>query len=68
MKQKFLAVCSCLALTACVNTPNTKALITPFAAVGVHSFAPPASPDRMRSIDLHTLDRVAAAEPEEAEQ
>ena len=29
-----------VACAGCVSTPQTKALITPFGAIGVHSFAP----------------------------
>jgi hypothetical protein len=44
-----------IALSGCINTPNTKALITPLGGVGVHSFEPQQSPDRMPP----NADRVA---------
>jgi len=49
-----------IALAGCVNTPHTKALITPIAAVGVHSFAPERSPDRMPPPSAEGVARIAA--------
>ena len=48
-------------LTAgCVSTPNTKALVTPIGAVGIHSFAPQKDPDRMPPPDADGVARIAA--------
>jgi hypothetical protein len=44
----------------CISTPNTKALITPIGAVGVHSFAPPSDPNRMTPSRADALARVAS--------
>jgi hypothetical protein len=47
-------------MAGCINTPNTKALITPIGAVGVHSFAPPSDPNRMTPSKADALARVAS--------
>ena len=64
MRKLFLIGSTCALLCGCISTPNTKALITPVGAVGYHTFAPPDSPDRMRSIDLEGLEQVAIAPSE----
>lgn len=45
-------LCIVFALSGCVSTPNTTALITPIGAAGYHTFAPPDSPDRIRASNL----------------
>jgi len=47
-------------LAGCISTPNSKALITPIGAVGVHSFAPPGDPMRMTPSKADALARVAS--------
>jgi len=47
MFRALTLVSAMVVLSGCVNTPNTKALITPVVALGVHSFEPERSPDRM---------------------
>jgi hypothetical protein len=49
-----------IALTACVSTPNTKALVTPFGGAGFHTFAPAKDPDRMPPPDADGVARIAA--------
>lgn len=51
LQHSFIALAAAVALGGCVSTPNTKALITPIGAVGVHSFAPTQkkSPDEMKA-------------------
>jgi hypothetical protein len=46
-------------LSGCINTSNTKALITPVGAVGIHSFEPERSPDRMLPPDAERVARIA---------
>lgn len=49
-------------LAGCMNTPQTKALITPVGAIGIHSFAPPhKSPDNINA-DFVERGRVARSE------
>jgi hypothetical protein len=40
----------CATLAGCINLPQTKALITPVGAIGIHSFAP--RPEVPRSTDF----------------
>lgn len=62
MRRMFPLLCLLFGLAACVSTPNTKALITPFGAAGYHTFAPPNSPDRMREPNVDQMvDRMADA-------
>ena len=61
MRKLFLFAATC-AIAGCVSTPSTKALITPVGAVSYHTFAPPQSPDRTRTIDLEALNQVARAD------
>jgi hypothetical protein len=49
-----------IGLAGCISTPNTKALITPLGGVGVHSFAPPQTPDLLPPSDADGLARIAA--------
>jgi hypothetical protein len=49
-----------IGLSGCINTATTKALITPVGAVGIHSFAPERSPDRMPPPDADRVARMAA--------
>ena len=60
MKRALLTYFAVILLTGCVNLPDTKALITPIGAVGVHSFAPRHTTPR--SIDVATPDaqKIAA--------
>ena len=58
MTRTLIAAFMVLSLAGCVNTPATKALITPIGGVGIHSFAPRDShhikevnPDLMAKID-----------------
>lgn len=46
-----------LSLAGCVNLPQTKALITPLGAIGVHSFAPPRKPPS--GVEITDPNRVA---------
>ena len=42
MKTRMLLLGACgVLLAGCINLPQTKALITPVGAIGIHSFAPP---------------------------
>jgi hypothetical protein len=47
-------------LSGCINTPSTKALITPVGAVGIHSFEPQHSVDGMPPPDADRVARIAA--------
>ena len=44
-------------LAGCISTPQTKALITPVGAIGIHSFAPP--PVQPRNVDFIDQRRLA---------
>jgi PBP1b-binding outer membrane lipoprotein LpoB len=46
-------------MAGCVNTPNSKALITPVGAVGIHSFAP-SQPDRAREVNPDLMAKLEA--------
>lgn len=63
MRRWFPALCVLFALSGCVNTPNTKALITPVGAAGYHMFKPKDVPTRIEPSDV---DRLAAAAAEES--
>lgn len=58
MRRMFPALCIALALSGCVSTPNTKALITPVGAAGYHTFAPPDSRDRVRAPSVDALESM----------
>jgi hypothetical protein len=47
-------------LLGCVNTPQTKMLVTPIGAVGIHSFAPPERPPTVDDIE-RSRQRVTAS-------
>lgn len=51
LHHSLILLAGAAALGGCVSTPNTKALITPIGAVGVHSFAPAQkkSPDELQA-------------------
>jgi hypothetical protein len=59
-----------VALTGCINLPQTKALITPVGVVGVHSFGPPRQ--LPRNIDPKSVDfeqpRIAQHTPSEFDE
>jgi hypothetical protein len=57
---RTLLIVFALGLTGCINTPNTKALITPLGGIGVHSFAPPETPDVLPRSDADGLARIVA--------
>jgi hypothetical protein len=59
MFRAVIASCLLVSLSACVNTPNTKALVTPLGAVGFHTFAPQRSPDQMPP-NAEGISRIAA--------
>lgn len=66
MRRSFPALLTMLmsfALSGCINTPSTKALITPIGGAGYHTFKPTQPPDR---IDPSEVDRLAAAAAEES--
>jgi hypothetical protein len=47
------------AMSGCISTPDTKALITPFGVAGIHSFKPERDPNRMPP-DAQRVARIAA--------
>jgi hypothetical protein len=49
------------AMSGCISTPNTKALITPLAGVGIHSFKPQHDPNRMPP-DAQRVAQTAASQ------
>lgn len=62
MKRNILVGSVIVMLAGCINTPNTKALITPIGGVGFHSFAPRDSqrvrevnPDRVARLDVNAM-------------
>ncbi len=57
------ALCAWCALSGCVTTPNTKALVTPIGAAGYHTFKPKQPPPRVAPDDVN---RIAAAAAEES--
>lgn len=55
--QTLSVVAAALVCSACVSTPQTKALITPVGAVGVHSFnTPQTAPPDASAIDRMTAE------------
>jgi hypothetical protein len=46
-------------LTGCINTPQTKALLTPVGVIGVHSFGPPRPAPRNTDFDQRVAERTA---------
>jgi hypothetical protein len=60
------AVTLSVVLAGCINLPQTKALITPVGAVGIHSFAPPAPTPR--GVDFPDARRVAQRADQQPEQ
>lgn len=55
-------------LTGCISYPNTKALVTPIGAVGIHSFAPPErTPDNIKAAQFERLADVIEKENDEHE-
>jgi hypothetical protein len=63
MRRWFPTLCVLFALSGCINTPNTKALVTPVGGAGYHTFKPTSPPNR---IDPSNVDRLAAAAAEES--
>ncbi len=49
-------------LAGCMNTPQTKALITPVGAIVIHSFAPPHKAPDNSNADFFERGRVARSE------
>lgn len=54
-----VAACSFAMLCGCVSVGQTHMLVTPVGAAGIHSFAPPPSPDNLKQLDS-TAQRLAA--------
>jgi hypothetical protein len=60
MKRMYLSMIGLIATlmsAGCVSTPQTKALITPVGAIGVHSFAP-TEPVRPNASEADRLARL----------
>ena len=69
MKLQLLSISICAAaLTGCISTPQTKVLITPVGAAGIHSFrSPEATPPSASEIDRMTARLKQSAENSTAE-
>lgn len=55
MRRMLALMTIMVACAGCVSTPQTKALITPIGAVGIHSFAPA----ERRPMSPSEVDRLA---------
>ena len=59
MKLRMLVMVSLIAvLSGCVSFGQTDMLVTPVGVAGIHSFAPPPSPDNFKQTE-RTADRLA---------
>jgi len=72
MMRNWFAISVVLMLGGCINTPNTKALVTPFGGIGIHSFAPRDSqhvrevnPDRMARLETNDTSSTGTDEKHE---
>ena len=67
MKARMLLLSSFgVLLAGCINTPQTRALITPIGAVGIHSFAPPREQPRSPEFERRIAEqRKVAMEQQE---
>lgn len=65
MKLRLISACASVGaaatLSGCVSFGQTDMLVTPLGVAGIHSFAPPASPDDFRQLDREAerLQRIA---------
>ena len=67
MQLRILIACTvaaAAALSGCVSFGQTDMLVTPFGVAGIHSFAPPPSPDNYKQLD-RTAARLAAIQKEQ---
>jgi hypothetical protein len=60
----LFCLCGAAFLSGCINLPQTKALVTPVGAVGVHNFAPPNKQPRDINLDRPDQRLVDAQQPE----
>jgi hypothetical protein len=71
MKLRILIACTVAAattvLSGCVSFGQTDMLVTPFGVAGIHSFAPPPSPDNFKQLD-RTAARLAAIQKEQEQE
>lgn len=65
MNLRLISACAVMGaaatLSGCVSFGQTDMLVTPVGVAGIHSFAPPASPDNFKQIDREAqrLERMA---------
>jgi hypothetical protein len=63
MKARMLLSGFAALLAGCINTPQTKALITPVGAVGIYSFGPPREQPRNTEFERRVAQRLEAVKP-----
>jgi hypothetical protein len=60
MFRTLMSITVAMMLAGCINTPNTKVVITPVGGIGFHTFAPHKDPDRLPPPDADSIPRIAA--------